>query len=212
MKKIITLLLLTLALSLPAQEFWPANELEISPSGWDVDIFNTMLSSGTKPLMSFMPNQSFEFNEGSNDTTQPAVITETLYHEGRFLCLAFYRSGNQQYVLLCGEDSNTDISEKFNYYLNSISNAKIEFDKIFYSNAYNSVIIPVARYSDGSPQTIMIKFSYPHSGISSSKNDKRTNDVERFYNTVGATVNPANARGQIIIKKEGIEIQKIVNK
>lgn len=211
MKKLLTIWLfaVSFSLTLSAQDFWTADELTASYSGMSSQYYENIQSEGIKPQKTFFPNLSW----GGNIFRNKASVIVMLYHEGKYLCLAFNKDNGKQKIYVCESQSNTQLNnELYEDKLNGgvIPDAKIDFPNIFYNENINSLVIPFGRDKDfwNFYATIVINFKENSDGISSAK---ATNDGKvSYYDVSGLKVDPKSSKKQVLIEKNGSKSKKII--
>lgn len=208
MKKILLAIMLLMPAMMWAQSFYQPSELRVELKVWDSeDDVNYLVENG-KPV-------SWTYNYGAGNPIGFNMFA-TYCHGDKFITLSF-KDNNRIY--LCDQSSVTSFENYFGDmfgmlgYLPWFSGFK--YSKIVYDIWWNRILIPVGTdQSTGQSYAISVYFNDNGSGsVQSVPADIPIDESNvSYYDLQGRRVDLDSTKGQVIIKTDGKNSIKIVNR
>lgn len=182
-----------------AQDFYSSNDIEISWYYWDDDNgWEWLINNGTKIPCS------------CETVARPIRVNYIYQKDKKFLIFTFR---NNSITLETESDFGTNFSQLYPTisYIMGMDWFKIDFDHIVYDATWNRIMIPCGIDAQGAHNAICIDFNTSASSIETVKKEVEE-AIPEYYNLQGRKVNINDAKGQILIKKEGGSTIKFLNK
>lgn len=183
-----------------AQDFYSSNDIEISWKYWEDDNgWEWLINNGTKIPCS------------CETVARPIRVNYIYQKDNKFLFFSF--SENIWIELQTESDFGTNFSQLCQTisYVTKMDWFKIDFDHIVYDATWNRIMIPCGIDERGAHNAICIDFNTTASSVENVKKDTKE-AIPEYYNLQGRKVNINDAKGQILIKKEGGSTIKFLNK
>lgn len=206
MKKLLLLLCVFLSTAVRAQEFYEPSDLDVMWRVWDDEwTFNWLIENGNKVDVSVNPAPRYSHSS----VVAPTEVCLSFVKNNKFLCLTFSKSEgirmfteNQVYTLANHFSSISSLVQQ--YWFN------IDFDRIVFNEVLGWLLIPCGYYGYTGYNAIAINFA-DMSAVNEVKYLPSDEDVE-YYNLQGMKIDEEDAKGQILIRKEGAKSTKIMRR
>lgn len=200
MKKLFLLLiLLSTTVAVKAQHFYESSDVTVELKYWNTEAdVDYLVQNGIPVTYSWVNNGAYR------------GISATYLHQDKFIALWFQDDNIQ----LCGYTNSYSLSSLnealgFLNYMPWYSG--IRYDKIVYDTWWNRILIPVGTDSNTGGSYAISIYLYPSDNRVITMPNTPNSDMQ-YYNLQGVKVDPEKAKGQILIKTNGVKSEKILNK
>lgn len=188
-----------------AQNYYAPSDINVSWRVWDKSAFDWVIQNGHKINVAVNPAIIYS----RNSLSSVSEVCLTYIKNNKILALTFSKSEG---IRLFTENNAYKLSDFYSPLstISQLSWYNVDFENIVYSDVLNWLIIPCGNSEQGY-NGIAIMFN-----STNSINDVYLGDDgdyrERTYNLNGVEVDEAAARGQILIKYDGKNAVKVLNK
>ncbi len=201
MKKLLAMMLVVFVSMSAKAQLYKSSEINVSFASWsDISMLETLKNNG---------GEEVNWSVGMGPF-MPAIAT--ILVDNKFLSLGFYEGMIPSVNLptFDGWDNMPFFQMWQSLEEKSDFSGKIDYSMVFYRSDYRYLYIPFVSQAGGRVYALVLELRSNESGIENIEAERTTGNAS-FYNMQGMKTDQ-DAKGQIIIKKEGNKVTKFINR